>query len=124
MRINCQKEDLLYGVQAVARGVSGKNTLPILGGIMIEATEEGLIFKATDLEMSIECIIKADIIEPGIVVVPGKYFSDLVRYLPNCNITLASRGKEQLAIHYRQSQLFVNCFDPEEFPILPQVEGK
>lgn len=124
MRINCQKEDLLYGVQAVARGISGKNTLPILGGIMIEAAEDKLIFRATDLEMAVECIINAEILEPGLVVVPGKYFSELVRYLPNSLITLASQGKEQLAVDYEQSQLFVNCFDPEEFPALPQVEGE
>lgn len=124
MRINCQKEDLLYGVQSVSKGISNKNTLPVLGGIMIQVTEDRLAFKSTDLEMAIECVINGDIIETGTVVVPGKYFSELVRYLPNCTITLISTEKEHLEIQYENSQLFVNCFDPDEFPAFPQVKGE
>ncbi len=123
MRIQCQKEDLLYGVQNVARAVSAKNTLPVLGGILIVAEEGRLIFRATDLEMSIECVVGGEIEEPGSLVVPGKYFSELVRYLPNCPITLESNG-QQLSVHYEQSQVTVNCFDVDEFPTLPPVEGQ
>ena len=124
MRINCQKEDLLYGVQAVAKGISGKNTLPILGGIVIEATKEKVVLKATDLEMAIECIINAEVEEEGTVVVPGKYFNELVRYLPAGLILLYSTEKEHLEVKYEKSQLFVNCFDPEEFPALPVFKGE
>ena len=73
MRINCQKEDLFYGVQAVAKAVSGKNTLPILSGIMLTAKDDKVILKATDLEMAIECVIDADTPEEGTVVAPGRY---------------------------------------------------
>ena len=123
MQINCLKEDLLFGIQAVARAVSGKNTLPILGGIMIVAENGNLTFRATDLEMAIECVLPADIAEEGVVVVPGRYFSELVRYLPNCNIVLKSNGSDILTVQYEENQITVHCFDPEEFPALPQVEG-
>lgn len=123
MKVNCQKEDLLYAVQAVARAVSAKNTLPVLGGIMIVAEEGRMIFRATDLEMAMECIINADVPEEGMVVVPGKYFNDLVRHLPSGDICLESLSNQQMMVSYEQSQISVHCFDSEEFPSLPQVEG-
>ena len=124
MRINCQKEDLLQGVSAVAKAVSNKNTLPILGGIMIIAKDNKITFRATDLEMAIECVVSADTPEEGEVVVPGRYFTELVRYLPEGSVGLESGDGQQLAIYYEQSQINVRCFDANEFPALPQPQGE
>ena len=123
MHINCQKEDLLYGVQAVSRAVSNKNTLPIYSGIMILARGSNLIFRATDAEIAIECVINADVITEGDVVVPGKYFSELVRYLPNGLISFESLNEVQLMIRYDESQITVNCLPSEDFPQIIEVEG-
>jgi len=124
MHIICQKEDLLYGVQAVSKAVSGKNTLPILSGIMISAQDNRVVLKATDLEMAIECVIDAETPREGTVVAPGRYLIDLVRHLPSGEIGLESADGQQLLISYEQSQIAVRCFDAEEFPALPVMEGK
>ncbi len=124
MKVNIQKEDLLYAVQAVERAVSNKNTLPILGGILITAKDGKLSFRATDLEMAMECVINGDIVEEGEMVVPGKKFTGLTRLLPSVNISLESMGREQLLLEYEQSQISVPCFLADEFPALPQPEGE
>jgi DNA polymerase-3 subunit beta len=124
MKVNSQKEDLLYAVQAVSKAISNKNTLPILGGIMMEAKENNLIFRTTDLELAIECTINADVVEEGALVVPGRYFTDLVRYLPAGNIFLNSEDGQKLTVGYDQSEISVLCFDPEEFPALPEADGE
>ncbi|MGI6361625.1 MAG: DNA polymerase III subunit beta [Bacillota bacterium] len=128
MKINCQKEDLLYGVQSVFKAISTKNTLPILGGIMLIAENDQLIFKATDLEIAIECIINVDVEQSGVVVVQGKYFNEMVRNLPDGDVTLHSMDEKQINIIYGQSgkkaESSLNCFDPEEFPALPEVTGE
>ena len=124
MRINCQKEELLYGVSSVVKAVSTKNTLPILGGILITAKDNIVTLRATDLEMAIECTVSADVPEGGAVVVPGRYFIELVRHLPDTMIGLESADGQTLAIYYEQSQINVRCFDVNEFPALPQVDGE
>ena len=126
MKLNIQKEDLYSAVKAVARAVSSKNTLPILGGIMLSSSEDQpgkLWLRATDLELAMECVIDADIEEVGQIVVPGRYFLDLVSHLPAGNIALESKGYEELTLYYEKSQVCVRCFDPDEFPALPQAEG-
>ncbi|MCL1975577.1 MAG: DNA polymerase III subunit beta [Firmicutes bacterium] len=126
MKLIVQKEDLLYAVNAVSRAISNKNTLPILGGIMMITTESlpgKLVLSGTDLEMAIECLIDADVQENGRIVAPGRYFQDLVRYLPEGPVTLFSENTNELLLSYEQSEVAIRCNDPEEFPALPTAEG-
>jgi DNA polymerase-3 subunit beta len=124
MKINLLKEELLYAVNAVERAVSTKNTLPVLGGIMITAEDNKLSFRATDLEMAIECVINAQIEENGEMVIPGRKLSALAKGLVNGPLQLESSGEEQLLIKYSRGQIALPCFSPEEFPLLPSREGE
>lgn len=120
MKIFCSKDALLTGVNTVQKAVSGKNTLPILQGILIKAEQQSLQFTATDLEMGIRCNVPVQIIEEGIMVVPSKLFSEVVRKLPDTNITLEERNNA-IIISYHQSEIVLNGYDPEEFPLLPEI---
>ena len=120
MKIFCSKDALLSGVNAVQRAVSSKNTLPILQGILIKAEQQSLQFAATDLEMGIRCEVPAQVIEEGIMVVPAKLFTEVVRKLPDTTITLEERDKA-ITISYHQSEIILNGYDPEEFPLLPDL---
>ena len=124
MKIIIQKEDLLYAVNAVEKAVSNKNILPILSGILIIAKEGRVSFRATDLDLAIECGVTGQVLEDGEAVVPGKKFSAFVRLLPNGNITLSTKDKRQMDISYAESVGTVPCFDPSEFPMLPPMEGE
>lgn len=123
MKITATKENLLYGVSAVQKAVSTKNTLPILSCIKIEAKGNMLYFSATDLEMGIQCHVPGEVIYEGIVVVPARYFSDIVRKLPDSSITLQLVGDNDLVIQYENSQMNLKTFPAADFPNLPDVKG-
>ncbi|MFZ3132537.1 MAG: DNA polymerase III subunit beta [Desulfosporosinus sp.] len=120
MKIFSSKDALLSGVNAVQKAVSNKNTLPILQGILIRAKQQSLQFAATDLEMGIRCEVPAQVIEEGTMVVPAKLFSEVVRKLPDTTIILEERDKA-ITISYYQSEIILNGYDPEEFPLLPDL---
>jgi DNA polymerase-3 subunit beta len=120
MKIFCSKDALLSGVNAVQRAVSSKNTLPILQGILIKAEQQTLQFAVTDLEMGIRCEVPAHVIEEGAMVVPAKLFTEVVRKLPDTKIILEERDKS-ITICYYQSEIILNGYDPEEFPLLPDL---
>ncbi len=123
MKFTINKEDLFSAVAAVSRAVSNKNTLPILSGILIQSQGLNKIcFKATDLELAMECTVDADIEAEGLIVAPGRNLLDLVRHLPNGPIVFESNSKEELIIKYDQSQINIHCFDADEFPALPMPE--
>ena len=121
MKIELLREDLLYAVNAVERAVSSKNTLPVLSGIMISARGNQLSFRATDLEVAIECVINASIEEEGELVAPGRKLSALAKGLASGPLTLESVGEEQLKISYQRGQIAMPCYTTEEFPVLPAI---
>lgn len=123
MKITATKDNLVFGVTAVQKAVSTKNTLPILTGIKIEAKENKLYFSATDLEMGIECHIPVDVIYEGATVVPARHFSEIIRKLPDTPITLNLAGENELIIEYDHSQLTLKTLPTEDFPSIPNVIG-
>lgn len=120
MKVFCTKDALLTGVNTVQRAVSSKNTLPILSGILIKAEQQSLQFAATDLEMGIRCEVPAQVIEEGTIVVPAKLFTEIVRKLPDTTITLEYNG-DSIRICYYQSDIVLKGYDPDEFPLLPDL---
>ena len=76
MKLICQGADLSEAVLKVVKACASKTTMPVLECIRLSARNDILSLLATDEEISIEKIIKADVLEEGELCVPGKYFSD------------------------------------------------
>ncbi|MGI6711249.1 MAG: DNA polymerase III subunit beta [Bacillota bacterium] len=123
MEFNCNKDDLAYAVQLVGRAVSTKNTLPLINGIMLLANNNRLTIRATDLEIAIEYSLDTEIADNGTVVVPGKYFSEMVKRLPSGMINIKSNDNQGLDIRYNQSEVSINGYPAEEFPLFPETES-
>lgn len=124
MKITASKENLLFGVSAVQKAVNAKNTLPILTCIKLEAKGDHLSFTATDLEVGIQCKVPAGVIEEGVCVVPARYFSEIVRKLPDSVITLELIHDGEIIIQYSNSELNLKTMPADEFPQLPVVDGE
>lgn len=123
MKIEIAKEDLVYAVSSVEKAVSAKNTVPVLSGIMISAKDNRVTFRATDLEMAIECTVNTPVEEEGELVAPGRKLSQLAKGLSAGNIILESSDCENLLIKYNRGQISMPCYDTEEFPLLPAASG-
>lgn len=124
MKISATKDNLAYGVQVVQRAVSSKNPLPILSGILLKAGNGNLTFTATDLEMGIECIVPVSVGQEGGVVLPARYFGEIVRKLPDLKIDVeVNRENYSTQIEYGHSEFNLLGLSPEDFPILPTIDS-
>nr|MBP8820250.1 DNA polymerase III subunit beta [Syntrophomonadaceae bacterium] len=67
MKVTMEKRDLSSLTTLVYRAASTKNTIPVLAGLLIEAsTDKGLVMTATDMEIGIKASSSSvEIIEPG-----------------------------------------------------------
>ena len=63
-----------------------------------------------------------EVIEAGSLVVPGRYFTEMVKRLPSGEINLKSEDNLGLTITYDQSEFFINGFSADEFPSLPEID--
>ena len=122
MYFKCDGLDLSEAINKVIKATSTKTTAPILEGIKLSAHNDSLVLSATDLELSIQKTIKAEVISDGETVVPGKLFSEYLRKLTNEQISFELNDKNQLKISYTDSVGYIQCMDVVEFPEIKNVD--
>ena len=121
MKIICEKEKLIKGINSVIRGVPTRTTLPILEGILIQTNKNEIKLTTYDLELGIEYILEANVEEEGSIVVNSIMFSEIIRKLPNSDIKITVNNQNLLIIECEGSVYKLSTMNPEEFPELPKI---
>lgn len=124
MEFRCNRDDLAKGIATVERAVGTRDTMPILEGILITAGTNELRLAATDLEMSIECSVPAQIDTGGAVALSGKVIGQIVRKLGGDEVVYKAGERGIAHIESGRSRFSVHTLPEEEFPALPEVEGE
>lgn len=122
MKIVCSKNDLLRGVNTVMKAVPSKTTMPILECILIDASANEIKFTANDMELGIETKVEGSIIERGIVALEAKLFSEIIRKLPDSDVTITSDDKNNTSIVCEKAKFSIMGKDGDDFSYLPFVE--
>lgn len=123
MKFTCNQQTLSKALNTVSKAVSNRTTLPILKGILLEAKEDNkLVLTASDLEISIKKEIDVNIGEKGAAVVVSKLFGDIIRKLPNEEISIESTEDNSISIKTSSSEFKVLSFPVDEFPKIGDKE--
>ncbi len=123
MKFRCSQQALSKALNTVSKAVSNRTTLPVLKGILLNATVDGkIIITASDLEISIKKEIEATVEEEGSAVVVSKLFSDIIRKLPNEEILIEKEDTNSVKIQTNYSEFEVVCLPVEEFPKIGERE--
>lgn len=104
------------------KGISTKNIQPILSGVYIQAIDNQLIIKSTDMEIGVETRVNAQVIEEGSIVIPGKNFLEILRKLPKQEIEFKTKSNNRLEIKYGKAEISLNYLDSEDFPKVQDME--
>ena len=115
-------EILLEILNHTARAISPRNLIPILTGIKFDLKEEGLYLSASDTDISIRCLIPIDKIiegkEFGSIVIGGKYIVEIIKKLPNMDITIEVMDGYKMIVSTENTEFNLNGINPNEFPNL------
>lgn len=124
MKIECGIEKIKNVINQVEK-ITGKNlTLPVLGSILFIAEKKSLKIRATNLSLGIEAEIPAKIEREGVVAISGSVLVGTFSNIPNNeNISLEEEGGN-LLIKTKKSRIKLKGQPHEDFPTIPQVEGK
>ncbi len=124
MQVCFNKDDLQYGVSITQRIVPSKAPVPILSGLLIRTVDDQHVeIVANDMELSIRCLVDAQVIEPGSIVLPARFFGEIVRRLPDGTITLNVKGPAFIAtITGERLEMELNGMDPMDYPSAPDVD--
>ena len=122
MKIICSKSNLVKGVSIVSKAVPSKTTMPILECILIDATTDIIKFTANDMELGIETIIEGEIIKKGVIAIDAKIFSEIVRKLPDNEVTIEVDDKLQTTITCEKAKFNISSKSGDDFSYLPYIE--
>lgn len=123
MHFRCEKRDLIESISIVQKAILGKSPMPVLEGIYIEAANNEIIMRGTDIDLSIETVLKSTILEEGTIVLDSKLLGDFVRKLPDSIIEMATMENNSILISCENSEFNLLYLTAEEFPVLPEIEN-
>jgi len=124
LRITVAKDELAGKLATVARGVSTRTTVLVLGGIQLRVEGGRLHLSATDMEVSLRASLEAQVADEGLVVVPGRLLLDIARSLPDGEVTIEHRPEEAVVVVSAGSAVYrLHTYSAEDFPRLPDVDS-
>lgn len=121
MKIICSKTNLLKGVNIVSKAVPTRTTMAILECILIDASAGEIKLTANDMEIGIETIIDGDIVERGIIALDAKIFSEIVRKLPDNDVTIETDASFKTVITCEKAKFNIIGKSGEDFSYIPVI---
>ena len=122
MKIICNKSDLLKGVNIALKAVPVRTTLSILECIIIDANELEITLTSNDMELGIETKVEGEIIEKGKIAIDAKFLSEIVRKLPDSEVTIETDSNYVATISCEKSVFTISGKDADDFSYLPYIE--
>lgn len=128
MKFIIKQEILLEGLYNTSRAISPRNLIPILTGIKFDLKEEGLYLSASDTDISIQCFIArkdiVEVVELGSVVIGGRYIVEIIKKLPNTDITIEVMDENKMIVSTSNTEFNLNGINANEFPNLDLEETR
>lgn len=123
MKFQVNRDVLSEAVSFAVKMLPARTTLPILSGVLIEATTEGLVFSSFDYEVSTQTKVAATVETPGRVLVSGRLLAEIANRLPNAPVTFES-VESRIQVSCGSANFTLLSMPVEEYPTIPQVEGE
>ncbi|MFQ5680684.1 MAG: DNA polymerase III subunit beta [Candidatus Omnitrophota bacterium] len=124
MKIVLLKENLLKNIQKAQNIINVKVNLPILLNVLLESEKDKLKITTTDLDIGMLLVCSADVLEDGAITLPAKKFGEIIRDLPNGNITITTQKNNMVIIEAQKCQFKIMGLPKDEFPKLPEIKNK
>ncbi len=121
MKIIFDKSDLMNSINIVLKAVPSKTTMSILECIHIDAYGDEVKLTANDMELGIETKVKAEIIEKGSIAIDAKFFSEIIRKLPDSEVIIETDSSLQMSITCENAHFKISGKPGEDFSALPDI---
>lgn len=129
MKFTINRPAFISQLNNVLRAISSKTTIPILTGLKMVVDKERIVLTGSNSDITIESVIESNnpdydltVDDPGAIVLPARFFSEIVKKLPDKQVTIEVTSGFQADITSGTAKFQINGQDAENFPHLPEVE--
>lgn len=120
MKFQVNRDVFSEAVSFAVKLLPQRTTLPILSGVLIDATDSGLTLSSFDYEVSTQATITADVEEPGRILVSGRLLADIASRLPNAPVHFTTDGSK-IIVKCGSANFTLLSMPVEEYPTLPAI---
>ena len=124
MKLSASRDTILKPLQAVIGVVERRQTMPILGNVLLVAQENQLSITATDLEVELLAEVELEVDSPGEITVPGRKLHDICRALPEgAKIELSVSG-DRVTLKAARSRFTLSSLRASDFPTVEEIAAQ
>ena len=121
MKILCNRNELIRSINIVMKAVPVRTTMPVLECILIDATAGQIRMTGNDMELGIETVTQGIILEKGLVAIEAKILSEIIRKLPDGEVTIESDENLATTISCAKALFKISAMDGEDFARIPLI---
>jgi DNA polymerase-3 subunit beta len=120
LKFRLVRDDFADAVAWVARTLPSRPTVPVLAGVLLTGSDDGLTISGFDYEVSAEVRLAAEIASPGTALVSGRLLSDITRALPNKPVDVQVEGT-RVSLVCGSAKFSLPTMAVEDYPTLPTL---
>jgi DNA polymerase III subunit beta len=120
MKFTVERDALTEAVTWAARALPSRPVIPVLGGLLLHASDGELTLSCFDYEVSARMRVPAEVSEPGAALVPGRLFAEITRSLPGLPVDVAD-DPDGLSVTCGEAAFTVTTLPSAEYPELPDL---
>lgn len=120
LKVRLVRDDFAEAVAWVARSLPSRPTVPVLAGVLLTGSEDGLTISSFDYEVSAEVQIPAEMANPGTVLVSGRLLSEITKALPAKPVDIAVEGT-RVSLSCGSARFSLPTMAVEDYPALPEL---
>lgn len=131
MKIKVDRQLLLTQLSYISKALPNKTPLPVLTGIKFVVTEEGLYLTTSDSDITINTFLPLEVNDTqviqidaiGSIIIPGKYFIEIIKKLNGDNIEISTFEGNYVTIKCGRSEYTLNGFDVAQYPNIELIKN-
>lgn len=116
------REAALQALTKVVGVVEKRQTLPILGNVLLRGEGDSVTMVGTDMEMEIRAACPAEVAEEGTVTVPARKIADIVRCLSEGSVVRLKVSGERCALTAGKGRYVLGTLPGSDFPTMDAME--
>ncbi|MEO8603278.1 MAG: DNA polymerase III subunit beta [bacterium] len=120
MEFTIQRSELLTGLYLTQGIVERRTTIPILGNVLIQSSDDGVVIAATDQELAVRRHCTAEVKKKGTLTAGARKLYEMVREIPDGEIRIRQQDNFWIEVSAGKSRFRLVGLDPREFPAMPE----
>jgi DNA polymerase-3 subunit beta len=122
-KLTVPRDAFIEKLSLIARAVSTRTAVLVLGGVQLRVENDELHLAATDMELSLRTSLEAEVSGEGEIVVPGRLLLDVIRGLPEAEAVIECvAGESVVSVTSGSASYRIHTYSSEDFPRLPEVD--